>query len=117
MTSFDEKRATPRHELTADVTFESQHNFYTGVSRDLGGGGLFVATDVLRPTGECVRVRFTLPGSAEILDAIAEVRWVRSTDTTGSESGMGLQFLQMSAKTREAVAAFMRQRAAMVVRG
>lgn len=113
----DERRISPRYELTVAVTFESQHNFYKGVSRDLGSGGLFVATDMLRPVGEFVRVRFTLPTSPQVMDAIAEVRWLRSTDTTGSEAGMGLQFLQMSAETKQAVRAFMAQRTAMVCAG
>ncbi len=109
----DERRATPRHELTVEVTFESQHNFYTGLSQDLSAGGLFVATDMLCPVGECIRVHFTLPGSAEVMDAITEVRWVRSTDMNGTESGMGLQFLQMSTKTKQAVKEFAVKRKAM----
>jgi uncharacterized protein (TIGR02266 family) len=110
----DERRAMPRHEVTVDVTFESEHNFYRGLTQDLGAGGLFVATDALRPIGECIRVRFTLPGSPEVLDAITEVRWVRAKDTVEGDAGMGLQFLQMSAKTKQAVRAFAEKRGAMV---
>jgi len=113
--SDDERRTVPRHEVAVDVTFESEHNFYTGLTQDLGGGGLFVATGTLRPIGECVRVRLTLPGSPEFLDAIAEVRWVRPTETVEGEAGMGLQFLQMSAKTKQAVKAFVEKREAMVL--
>jgi len=115
LVSHDERRATPRHELTVEVTFESQHNFYTGISSDLSVGGLFVATDMLCPVGECVRVRFTLPGNTEVMDAITEVRWVRSVDVTGGERGMGLQFLQMSARTKQAVNEFAIKRDALVV--
>jgi uncharacterized protein (TIGR02266 family) len=107
----------PRHELTVEVTFESKHNFYTGISEDLSTGGLFVVTDMLCPVGECIRVRFTLPGSTEVMDAITEVRWVRSTDMNGGETGMGLQFLQMSAKTKQAVKAFADKRVSMVCGG
>jgi uncharacterized protein (TIGR02266 family) len=112
--SDDERRAMPRHEVTVEVTFESEHNFYTGITQDLGSGGLFVATNILRSIGECVRVRFTLPGNPELLDAITEVRWVRDRDTAAGEAGMGLQFLQMSAKTKQAVKAFAEKRDAMI---
>jgi len=111
--SYDERRAVLRHEVTVEVTFESEHNFYTGLTQDLGVGGLFVATPVLRPIGECIRVRFTLSGNPEVLDAITEVRWVRERDTVEGDAGMGLQFLQLSAKTKLAVKAFAERREAM----
>ena len=117
MTSYDERRAMPRHEVTVEVTFESEHNFYTGITQDLGSGGLFVATQVLRPIGTCVRVRFTLAGNPDRLDAITEVRWVREKDTADGEAGMGLQFIQMSAKTKLAVKAFAEKRDALVYQG
>jgi uncharacterized protein (TIGR02266 family) len=111
--SHDDRRSTPRHEVTVQVTFESEHNFYTGLTQDLSGGGLFVGTHVLRPIGECVRVRFTLPGSSEVLDAITEVRWVRGTNTGAGDPGMGLQFLQMSPRTKQAVKEFLEKRESM----
>ena len=107
----------PRHDVTVEVTFESEHNFYTGITQDLGGGGLFVAAPVLRPIGECIRVRFTLPGMPDRLDAITEVRWLREKDTAEGEAGMGLQFLQMSAPTKRAVKAFAEKRDAMIYQG
>lgn len=114
MSSNDERRTTPRYELTVALTFESEHNFYTGATRDLGGGGLFVATKVLRPVGECVRIRFTLPGSDVLLDAISEVRWVRPNDTAEGEAGIGLEFLQMSPSTKQAVKEYLSQRQSIV---
>jgi uncharacterized protein (TIGR02266 family) len=107
----------PRHDVSVAVTFESEHNFYTGITLDLGGGGLFVATHVLRPIGECIRVRFTLPGTPDRLDAITEVRWLREKDTADGGAGMGLQFLQMSATTKRAVKAFAEKRDALIYPG
>ena len=110
LNSNDERRAAPRHEINIEITFESEHNFYTGLTQDISGGGLFIATYVLRPIGECIRVRFTLPGSAETLDAITEVRWVRPMNTGGGDAGMGLEFLQMSPGTKQAVKDFLMRR-------
>lgn len=104
----------PRHELTVALTFESEHSFFTGSTKDLGGGGLFVATKTLRPVGESVRVRFTLPGSEVRLDAIAEVRWARSKDTAEGEAGIGLEFLQMSPATKQAVKTFLAKQQAIL---
>ena len=117
MSSQDERRFNPRFELAVAVTFESEHNFYTGLTEDLGGGGLFVATHALRAIGDCIRVRLSLPGHPDLLDAITEVRWVRPRDTAEGEAGLGLEFLQMSLATKDAVKAFIEKRRAIVYAG
>ena len=100
-----------------EVTFESEHNFYPGSAVDLGGGGLFVATNKIRPIGECVRVHLTLPTSSDPIDAIAEVRWLRTQALPrgGGQVGMGLMFLQLSPKGKAAVKAFLKLRESIVI--
>jgi len=91
---------------------ESEHNFYTGLTQDLSRGGLFVATHNLRPVGERIHLRFTLPASPTPIEAVTEVRWVRQTAIPGGggEVGMGLEFIQLSIQGKQAVQAFLRQR-------
>jgi uncharacterized protein (TIGR02266 family) len=91
---------------------ESDHNFYTGLTSDLSGGGLFVATHQIRPVGERIQLRFTLPTAREAIDAITEVRWVRAAALAdgGGEAGMGLQFLQLAPQSKEAIKAFLKRR-------
>ncbi len=112
MSAEDEQRATPRHDLTVEVKFESRHEFYAGVTLDFSTGGIFLATPALRPIGDCLRVRFTLPDIAEPFDAIAEVRWLRAEETEDGPVGMGLQFLQLSPRAKLAVQAFRERREA-----
>ena len=100
------RRAALRHELTQEVSIESRHKSYRGVTHDVSAGGFFVATSELRPIGDCIRLRFTLPGSPESFDAMAEVRWLRRKETVEGVVGMGLQFIQMSTNTKVAVKAF-----------
>ncbi len=113
----DERRLVPRFELTVEVTYENRHDSCTAVSQDLSTGGLFVVTDSLLPVGECIRVRFSLPDSPELMDAIAEVRWTRSEETSEGEPGIGLAFLQLSAKTKQAIKAYVAKREAMGLTG
>jgi uncharacterized protein (TIGR02266 family) len=107
-----DRRLQPRYEVAVEVTFESEHNFYTGLTQDLSGGGLFVATHQLRPIGERIRLHFTLPSSKEPIEAITEVRWVRPTAVKGGggDVGMGLMFLQLAPQAKEAVKAFLVKR-------
>jgi uncharacterized protein (TIGR02266 family) len=112
MPSADERRVQPRFAVAVQVTMESEHNFYTGLTQDLSNGGLFVATHNIRPIGERVHLRFTLPTSREPLEATTEVRWIRSTAMAGGggEAGMGLMFLDLQPQAKESIQAFLRKR-------
>jgi uncharacterized protein (TIGR02266 family) len=112
MSSQDERRLAPRYAVSVAVTFESEHNFFTGLTQDLSKGGLFVATHAIRPIGESIRVRLTLPTSSEPIDAITEVRWIRPQDLPGGagEAGMGLMFLQLTPKGKAAIKEFLSKR-------
>jgi len=112
MPSPADRRLEPRFAVAVAVTFESEHNFYTGLTSDLSGGGLFVATHLIRPVGERVQLRLTLPTYREPIDAITEVRWVRAMALSGGggEAGMGLKFLQLAPPAKEAIKAFLKQR-------
>ena len=98
--------------MAVKVTFESEHNFYTGLTHDLSGGGIFVATSQVQPVGELIHLLFTLPGATEPIDCITEVRWVRAHAIPGGggETGMGLRFLRLSPEAKKAVQAFLAKR-------
>jgi type IV pilus assembly protein PilZ len=112
MLATHDRRTEPRFEVAVEVTFESEHNFYTGLTQDLSGGGLFVATHQLRPIGECIRLRFTLPSSQAPIEALTEVRWLRENEVEGGggDVGMGLRFLQLSPQAKDAVKVFLGKR-------
>jgi type IV pilus assembly protein PilZ len=90
---------------------ESDHNFYTGLTRDISSGGIFVATGVTYDVGTSVHIKFTLPGGAE-LSVEAQVRWVRDPRTvkTDGPEGMGLKFINLTPEARGAIAEFLDQR-------
>lgn len=112
MSSPADRRSEARYAVAVAVTFESEHNFYTGLTSDLSGGGLFVATHQIRPIGERIQLRFTLPSLGEPIEAMTQVRWVRTAAVAGGggEAGMGLQFLQLSPHAKDAIKAFLKKR-------
>ncbi len=91
---------------------QTESNFYTGLTQDLSGGGVFVATHQIRPVGEHIKVLLKLPGQTEPFEILTEVRWVRGTSLSVSaeDPGMGLRFLQMSARARRVIGEFITQR-------
>ena len=60
----EDPRQAQRVDLSVEVTLHSDHNFYTGLSRNVSSGGLFVVTCGLRDQGTVLRISFTLPGLA-----------------------------------------------------
>jgi len=108
----EERRRTARYTVSVEVTLNSEHNFFTGLTQDLSGGGLFVATPTLCPIGARVQLRMTLPTSPVPIEAMTEVRWVRHHDVPGGggKAGVGLMFLQMSPQAKQAVKAFLAKR-------
>ena len=110
------RRSTPRTGLEVEVTFESDDNLYAGLTRDIGTGGLFVATSVLLPVGTSLGVRFTLPGRVAPFSVFARVQWTRSPrlHAPDMQPGMGLAFAQLTPGDRRALQEFMRQREPMV---
>ncbi len=106
-----ERRRAPRAAVEAEIGFQSDTNFYTGLSEDISTGGLFLATFNLRPIGSVLNVNFTLPGGHFIsVDGI--VRWVREYNELNSDAspGMGIQFENLGASEKDAIDAFIQQR-------
>jgi uncharacterized protein (TIGR02266 family) len=108
----DERRTSHRYQVQVEVGMQTESNFYTGLTQDLSGGGVFVATHQIRPVGEHIKVLLTLPGQTEPFEILTEVRWIRSSALTRSvdDPGMGLRFLQMSSHARKVIAEFLTQR-------
>ncbi len=112
MTPNQDRRHAPRFAVTVQVTLESEHNFFTGLTQDLSKGGLFVATPHMCPIGTLVKLRMVLPTANKPFDVLTEVRWLRPHDLSadGGKAGVGLMFVEMSSEARAAVLAFLKQR-------
>ncbi len=108
----DERRSSPRYQVQVEVGMQTESNFYTGLTQDLSGGGVFVATNQIRQVGERIKVLLTLPGQTEPFEILTEVRWIRSSTLSRGvdDPGMGLRFLQMSARARKVIGDFITQR-------
>ena len=107
-------RAAERFDLEVKVDLESDHNFYTGLTQNISSGGLFIATHHLRRIGDRITLKFTLPGSAKVLEVETEVRWIRENTALlqagESGTGMGVRFINLSVETQAAINAFVTSR-------
>src|SRR5262249_17925036 len=107
-----ERRKNPRVAIAADVDLSSGDNFFTGRTRDISVGGLFLDIDVGLPIGAQVGVR--LKGGASVFSVHCEVMWALDDDD-GRVRGLGLQFVELAPDARAAIEAFMTSRAPLLV--
>jgi uncharacterized protein (TIGR02266 family) len=105
-----ERRAHERVPLEVEVTLESDHNFYTGLTSDISVGGLFVATHALWPVGTRVCVHLKLPGFERALHVNAEVRWIRDGRFSTLPSGIGVRFEDLPGDMLLALTRFVQDR-------
>ncbi len=109
------KQTGPREKVEANIGATTESNFFVGFSGEIAQGGVFLATyEVLAP-GTGVDVLVTLPGNFEFR-ANGWVRFVRDPfdlSQEGSEPGMGIQFENLDAHSRELALRFVKKRAPM----
>jgi uncharacterized protein (TIGR02266 family) len=104
-----DRRLHPRYALTLAVTLRGDNNFYTGLSGNISGGGIFIATQHVLPIGTPVVMSLSLMHSTSITIR-GTVRWVRAPEATanpfsvfsgdvhGVVPGMGIQFEDLDAE-------------------
>ena len=103
-------RANERVDLEVKVDLDSEHTFYTGLTRNISAGGLFVATHHLRPIGHRITLTFQLPSYAQPLSVETEVRWLRENSFLHGQQmtvGMGLRFINLSPEAATAIERFL----------
>jgi uncharacterized protein (TIGR02266 family) len=105
-----ENRVDPRLHVAADVSLQTDSNFYCGLTENLSEGGLFLATWDHLPVGTELDVDLRLEGRR--IQARGVVRWARehSRFTEDVAPGVGVQFLELAPEDRGAIAAFIRRR-------
>lgn len=93
--------------------FETETNFYTGLTQDISSGGLFVATHNLKPVGSKFMLQFKLPGASVAMELEVEVRWLRETSSlhrSDGPHGMGVRFVNLTNEQRSRIELFLKQR-------
>jgi uncharacterized protein (TIGR02266 family) len=101
-----EHRRAERVPLEVEVTLESDHNFFTGVTSNISDGGIFVATPHPPPVGSEVGFELLLGGERFLI--MGTVCWLRDerAASPGAPAGCGVRFGALEDGAMEAIHRF-----------
>jgi uncharacterized protein (TIGR02266 family) len=100
----DKRAGGERVFVEVDIGLLSESHFYTGLTRDISNGGVFVATYDPKPPGTPVRLYLVLPNGRAV-SASGVVRWT-SEARAEIAPGMGIAFEDLSQEDLDAIAEF-----------
>jgi uncharacterized protein (TIGR02266 family) len=107
----EEKPVASRSGVEIEISFNSDHNFYTGVSEDISSGGVFIATHNSLPIGTQLDITILLPDKSNFTVG-GTVQWVReySKLTADFAPGIGVQFDKLDQAATAKIKEFISQR-------
>lgn len=92
----ESRRRAPRVPVNVWVTVEHEGTYFDAFAANVGVGGALVETSTVLPYGARLVLHLPLPNVAEVLRLPGIVRW-------NSQSGFGIQFLELGAKETHAI--------------
>jgi uncharacterized protein (TIGR02266 family) len=99
-----DRRQSARAPLDLWVEEEQGNELYFRRTGNVSAGGLFLEHTIPHALGTRVRLRFSLPGETELIEASADVV---STPNASDGLGMGLQFVHVSEQARARLEQFL----------
>jgi Tfp pilus assembly protein PilZ len=98
-----ERRRHPRLSINVEIDFASGSNFYSGKTRDVSLGGVFIETNFALEIGTKIQLDLKFLDRRAKVDA--EVAW--QLVEHGHVVGVGVHYLHVSAAAEKSIAAFM----------
>jgi uncharacterized protein (TIGR02266 family) len=98
MSELPNQREHRRIAIETEISISSGSQFYTGFTKNISSGGLFISTHERYELGEQFQVRFRVDQFDKDFDILAEVRWVSPyrEDLPDQPVGLGVQFVGLS---------------------
>jgi uncharacterized protein (TIGR02266 family) len=100
-----ENRRFERLEAEIEVDFRHGHESFVEFTLNVSAGGLFIKTDYPRMPDDVIHMRFTLPDQNDIQDIKGVVRW-SNRDAAKGPVGMGIEYVDLSERNRQAILQF-----------
>ena len=111
MTRPTTQREHPRGPIQAHVRYFEWNQPHEAVAVEIGGGGIFLETPAPVTEGSLLTLRVALPIGRSFTVLGRVVRTVRGSWARLRKTGMGIQFIDLSAGDRSAVLGYLEQHA------
>jgi uncharacterized protein (TIGR02266 family) len=110
-------RSAVRVDAELDIDFDidlggkDSHTFYTGFTKNISEGGLFISTAQYLEIGHKLTIDMQIPPSKEKVKLQCEVKWVRREDSSlDGFYGVGVQFVGLSPEVKQQINDFIKNK-------
>jgi uncharacterized protein (TIGR02266 family) len=103
-----ERREQERRDVELDVDLSTYGKYHLSRLKNISVGGAFILARKLETVGTEVRVKFSLPGQIETIEALGRVAWTYTQEGTRepNSTGMGIQFSDLKEEDRARIGRF-----------
>ncbi|MDH3975849.1 MAG: TIGR02266 family protein [Deltaproteobacteria bacterium] len=112
--AFPAVRKSERLPITLEVNFKTELEFLNSKTRNISAGGMFIRTFYPLPEGTELNVRFSIPEIEVDFSVVAKVVWSAVVRESEDESGMGINFLNMSEEKSEILKNYIEKKLGMI---
>ena len=99
--SKDERRINKRSDTKVEISYVHEHDYLISFTKNISADGLFVETESPPAVGSTIKLIFSI-GNFKKIEINAEVMWINK-GASSKDHGMGLKFLNMHAKDKDAI--------------
>lgn len=92
----ERRRSDQRYERELPIDFSYEGRSYSGRTRNISLGGVFIQTEVPLPFGSKVVLKLKLPAQRDGIEVGGQVRWLEMED--GLLRGLGVRFEGLRAR-------------------
>jgi uncharacterized protein (TIGR02266 family) len=106
-----QRRNHSRFQVDLELTLQSESTIWMGQASNVSDGGVFIATQELKPIGTEIEITLKLPGNMLPVWAVGVVCWIRETSALADAPlGMGIQFRLIADDALRRIRDYVRER-------
>ncbi len=98
----EERRSTSREPIKIPIDYSAVDVFFSEFASNINEGGMFIETDTPAELEDVVQLQMRFPELEGPVQVGGRVAWT-SDGKDGSPPGMGIEFLELSAATRDTI--------------
>ncbi len=103
----EHRRSDRRYDRRVAIDFSHEGSSFSGHTRNISLGGVFIETEQTLPFGARLGLKFRVPTQSEVIEVEGQVRWLEMEE--GRLRGIGVRFEGLRARDVWALNKFFEQ--------